>query len=320
MLQLSWCDIAPITVYVIRTQSKFYSLHLRNIFVKSHLDTENSGMGDLKHKYRNWLKTFLSYPLLFLDDDFIFLIITVYFVYLFRYISPDSIVYLFMNITSVWLFFKSMNLFWNKIALQYTLLNSVVPCCHNMLKPDCLCPVDVPWDGTTVLCAKLPSEAYMRQYTKPLMLKIVAFGAKPSYYLSRCSIILIGHSRWHLNNIQKLSYKTINLKMSTLKRKYRLFDELFTSGCHELCQNDHVGTANDDNFVKMTNFSGFFFFLTRHDLTLGWFQKSKNIERHKAHIIVSWPNPKQRMIVHTSDLMMIIRQSIYSLNHHNGNG
>ena len=39
----------------------------------------------------------------------------------------------------------------------------------------------------------------------------------------------------------------------------------------------------------------------------------KNIERHTADTIVSWPNPKQWAIVHTSDLMMIIRQSIYIL-------
>ena len=39
----------------------------------------------------------------------------------------------------------------------------------------------------------------------------------------------------------------------------------------------------------------------------------KNIERHTAHTIVSWPNPKQWLIVHTSDLMMTIRQSIYIL-------
>ena len=45
----------------------------------------------------------------------------------------------------------------------------------------------------------------------------------------------------------------------------------------------------------------------------GWFHCHKNIERHIAHTIVSWPNPKQWVIVHTSDLMMIIRQSIYKL-------
>ena len=39
----------------------------------------------------------------------------------------------------------------------------------------------------------------------------------------------------------------------------------------------------------------------------------KNTERHTAHTIVSWPNPKQWVIVHTSDLMMIIRQSLYIL-------
>ena len=38
-----------------------------------------------------------------------------------------------------------------------------------------------------------------------------------------------------------------------------------------------------------------------------------NTERHSADTIVSWPNPKQWVIVHTSDLMMIIRQSIYIL-------
>ena len=37
----------------------------------------------------------------------------------------------------------------------------------------------------------------------------------------------------------------------------------------------------------------------------------KNIEIHTTHTIVSWPNPKQWAIVHTSVLMMIIRQSIY---------
>ena len=39
----------------------------------------------------------------------------------------------------------------------------------------------------------------------------------------------------------------------------------------------------------------------------------KNIERHTTYTIVSWPNPKQWVIVHTSDLMMIIRQSMYIL-------
>ena len=38
-----------------------------------------------------------------------------------------------------------------------------------------------------------------------------------------------------------------------------------------------------------------------------------NTERHTAYTIVSWPNPKQWVIVNTSDLMMMIRQSIYFL-------
>ena len=35
----------------------------------------------------------------------------------------------------------------------------------------------------------------------------------------------------------------------------------------------------------------------------------KNIEIHTAHTIVSWPNREQWVIFHTSDLMMMIRQS-----------
>ena len=42
-------------------------------------------------------------------------------------------------------------------------------------------------------------------------------------------------------------------------------------------------------------------------------QIHKNIERHTTHTIDSWPNPKRWVIVHTSDLMMIIRQSTYIL-------
>ena len=41
--------------------------------------------------------------------------------------------------------------------------------------------------------------------------------------------------------------------------------------------------------------------------------RRKNIERHTADTIVSWPNPKQWVIVHTSDLIKIIRQNIYIL-------
>ena len=42
-------------------------------------------------------------------------------------------------------------------------------------------------------------------------------------------------------------------------------------------------------------------------------QIRKNTERHTAHTTVSWPNPKQWVIVHTFDLMMITRQSIFIL-------
>ena len=36
------------------------------------------------------------------------------------------------------------------------------------------------------------------------------------------------------------------------------------------------------------------------------FRHYESTERHASHIIVSWPNPKQLQMVHTSDLIMMI--------------
>ena len=46
----------------------------------------------------------------------------------------------------------------------------------------------------------------------------------------------------------------------------------------------------------------------------------KNIVRHSAHNIVSRPNPKQWLVTHTFDVMMIIRQSTHSHDHNRGIG
>ena len=48
----------------------------------------------------------------------------------------------------------------------------------------------------------------------------------------------------------------------------------------------------------------------RQQQTRGSGPSSKNIERHPADTIVSWPNPKQWQMGHTSDLIMIIRRVI----------
>ena len=46
----------------------------------------------------------------------------------------------------------------------------------------------------------------------------------------------------------------------------------------------------------------------------------KNTKRHTAHTIVSWPNPKQWVIVHTPDLMMIISKVYIFFQSLQGNG
>ena len=73
------------------------------------------------------------------------------------------------------------------------------------------------------------------------------------------------------------------------------------------CENDDEGFGGI--FWKMgLSETGWQILLCLHSTFVYFY---KNIEKHTAHTIVSWPNPKQWMIVHTSNLMMIIRQSIY---------
>ena len=66
----------------------------------------------------------------------------------------------------------------------------------------------------------------------------------------------------------------------------------------------------DTNQKKLLRHLGYFidrvYIFFESDLFWG---VAKNIERHTAHTTVSWPNPKQWVIIHT--LMMMIRQSIY---------
>ena len=66
-------------------------------------------------------------------------------------------------------------------------------------------------------------------------------------------------------------------------------------------------------FNTKTMISGMNIFYHKDHVSMKLYLLYKNIERHTVHTIVSWPNPKQWVIVHTSNLMMIIRQSIYIL-------
>ena len=47
-------------------------------------------------------------------------------------------------------------------------------------------------------------------------------------------------------------------------------------------------------------------FSNAENVSMSW-RHYKNIVRHTAHAIVSWPNPKQWLMIHTSGLMMMIR-------------
>ena len=74
--------------------------------------------------------------------------------------------------------------------------------------------------------------------------------------------------------------------------------------------NDNAQTYPAQGCSRRLNSPASFYYVVQDDMVWCY----KNRERHTAHTIVSWPNPKQWAIVHTSDsMMMIIRQSIYML-------
>ena len=71
-----------------------------------------------------------------------------------------------------------------------------------------------------------------------------------------------------------------------------------------------------DSLYMKASWRGNTFYIGPHKRPVMWrggVFYHKKIERHTAHTIVSWPIPKQWVILHTSDLMMVIRQSKYIL-------
>ena len=61
------------------------------------------------------------------------------------------------------------------------------------------------------------------------------------------------------------------------------------------------------DFVSFKNKPIFFQIVDRCKQATSHHLNQKNIVRHTTHTIVSWPNPKQWLMIHTSGLMMIIR-------------
>ena len=131
-----------------------------------------------------------------------------------------------------------------------------------------------------------PSAAYMRQSTRSALVQIMAcrvVGAKPL-------------SEPMLNYCQLASREQTSVKFES---KYKIFH---TRKCIWKCRPRNGGHFVQGGGVKCAN-------TPVRWQAFAW--TNKITKRHTAHTIVSWPNPKQWVIVHISDLMMIIRQSIY---------
>ena len=65
-----------------------------------------------------------------------------------------------------------------------------------------------------------------------------------------------------------------------------------------------------DNVVVLYGFSAKIYMFICYELEslkMNTEVLSKNVERHTAHTIVSWPGPKQWQMGHTSNLILIIR-------------
>ena len=124
-----------------------------------------------------------------------------------------------------------------------------------------------------------------------------------------CKMLAACLCLWVLN-IQNVAYKTLTHwdqdKMDVISQT--TFSNVFSRmKMYEFCLR-----FNWSLFLKVqsTIFQLWFRYIGWRQVIV-WTNKEKKIVIHRAHSIVSWPNPKQWVIVHTFDLMMIIRQSIY---------
>ena len=91
--------------------------------------------------------------------------------------------------------------------------------------------------------------------------------------------------------IRTFSFKKMNLKMSSAKWRPSCLGLNVLRICADISHESCVNHTTKQNTTKHM-----------HILC-------NNIKRHTALTIVSWPNPKLLIIVHTFYLMMIVRQS-----------
>ena len=112
-----------------------------------------------------------------------------------------------------------------------------------------------------------------------------------------------------------VSYKEINLKLSTANRPLRpharkcLYLHYNSTVCRLMLLGDYFGVLNRVYLHQRNTYHISIYVRGTYALPAKIICKNK--ERHTARTIVSWPDPKQWVIVHTPDLMMTIRRSIY---------
>ena len=147
----------------------------------------------------------------------------------------------------------------------------------------CIPATEAEKQGRDLICfnSLWPSDTIWRYTSGSTLARVMAWClVASSHYLNQCWLF-IKDDLWHSHYIIRNTFKKllINFQTSAFMKMYL---KMSSAECWPFC-------------------SCFNWSLWHH----------KNIERHTAHTIVSWPNPKQWVIVHTSNLMVIIRQSIY---------
>ena len=114
----------------------------------------------------------------------------------------------------------------------------------------------------------------------------------------------------------QIPFKPIFISVSACSKQIRLSRSLQSRECFTKALPYFFSNVLDLLFsfkleIEKQNTYQLVLYLSLHVLLgPGWLWSDishKNIVRHTAHTIVSWPNPKQWLMIHTSGLMMIIR-------------
>ena len=157
-----------------------------------------------------------------------------------------------------------------------------------------------------------PCDAYMRQWIESVLVQIMAcrlLGAKPlSKPMLGCCQLNPQEQTSVIFFYQNFSF--MKMLLNTSSAKWR---PICPRGDQLIPHHTMYISSTPRDFIRSLFVLRFTYTPRHYKCPWSHLSHHKTTKRHTVHTNVSWPNPKQWVIVHTSDLVVIKRQSTYIL-------